>query len=90
MQYRKWGVAMEKNIIGDKIRLSRLTRKPILKHVDMIAKLDLLGLHFSETTLSKIESGDRHVKDYELVAIADVLEVNILWLLGREENPKMK
>lgn len=81
---------MEKNIIGDKIRLFRLTRKPILKHAEMVAKLDLLGVHFSEATLSKIESGNRHVKDYELVAIADALEVNILWLLGREDSPKMK
>ncbi|WP_341271444.1 helix-turn-helix domain-containing protein [Clostridium kluyveri] len=34
--------------------------------------------------MSKIESKTRPVTDKELVAIADALNVSILWLLGKE------
>lgn len=76
---------MDKNIIGDKIRLARLTRKPILRQKDLLAKLDLQGLYLSESTLSKIESGTRNVSDFEVVAIAEALGVSVLWLLGIEK-----
>jgi len=34
--------------------------------------------------ISKIESGDRFVADFEVITMADVLEVPVLWLLGLE------
>ena len=33
---------------------------------------------------SRMESGSRIVTDFEAVAIAEVLEVPVLWLLGKE------
>jgi hypothetical protein len=35
-------------------------------------------------SISRIESGSRYVADYEVTTIADILEVSVLWLLGRE------
>ena len=35
-------------------------------------------------TISRMESGSRFVADFEAVEIADVLEVPVLWLLGKE------
>jgi hypothetical protein len=35
-------------------------------------------------SISRIESGNRFVTDYEVITIADILEVSVLWLLGRE------
>lgn len=35
-------------------------------------------------TISRMESGSRFVADFEAVVIAEVLEVPVLWLLGRE------
>ena len=34
--------------------------------------------------ISRMESGSRIVTDFEAVAIAEVLEVPVLWLLGKE------
>lgn len=33
--------------------------------------------------LSKLEGQIRHVMDYELSALADILNVSVDWLLGR-------
>lgn len=76
---------MRKNLIGDRMRLARAMMKPPLNQTDLLAKLQLQGLDFSQSTLSKIENGDRSVSDIELVAIADALKVKILWLLGQDE-----
>lgn len=34
--------------------------------------------------ISRIENGGRFVADFEVVVIADVLEVSVNWLLGKE------
>ena len=34
--------------------------------------------------ISRIENGGRFVVDFEVVVIADVLEVSVDWLLGKE------
>lgn len=36
--------------------------------------------------ISKIETGDRFVTDYELKMFAKVLNVSIEWLVGQEEK----
>ena len=40
------------------------------------------GLSLSHTSVSKIESGERHVTDYELIGLAKCLDVATAWLLG--------
>lgn len=40
------------------------------------------GLSLSPTTVSKIEGGERHVTDYEIVGLAKCLDVTTAWLLG--------
>ena len=35
--------------------------------------------------ISRMEMGDRLVTDYEVVTIAEVLDVSVVWLLGKEE-----
>lgn len=34
--------------------------------------------------ISRMEMGDRLVTDYEVVTIAEVLDVPVLWILGKE------
>ena len=34
--------------------------------------------------ISRMEMGDRLVTDYEVFTIAEVLDVPVLWLLGKE------
>ena len=70
-----------KNIAGEKIKISRLKRKTILQQKDLIAKMQLEGIHMSKNILSRIENNQRYITDIELKAFAKVLDVSISWLL---------
>ena len=49
---------------------------------DLAIKLQLNGLNFTRKTISRIETGDRIVPDYELPYFAKVLNVSVEYLLG--------
>ncbi len=70
-----------KNIIGKRVKDARRNSKPILSQSELAAKLNIMGYNFCRTAISKIESGDRLVADYEVVAIAQALKVQVEWLL---------
>ncbi len=55
-----------------------------MKQIELLAKLQLLGIEMSVPSLSLLEGQKRSVTDKELRAIADVLEVSADWLLDRE------
>lgn len=72
---------MSANIVGRRIRIARAMKNPPMSQQELLAKLQTEGIDISQSTLSKIESGDRYVKDTELKAIAKALKVSILWLM---------
>ncbi|PKM49333.1 MAG: transcriptional regulator [Firmicutes bacterium HGW-Firmicutes-7] len=72
-----------KNIIGGRVREARHKIKPKITQTDLLARLAIRGVLMESTSISKIESYKRPVTDIELVAIADSLNVSILWLLHR-------
>lgn len=45
---------------------------------------DREGLDITQKAISRIETGDRIVADYELEYLADALGVTIYYLLGKE------
>ena len=55
-----------------------------MKQVDLLAKLQLAGVDMSVPALSLLEGQKRPVSDIELNALADILNVSVDWLLGRE------
>ncbi|MHB8061476.1 MAG: helix-turn-helix domain-containing protein [Ruminiclostridium sp.] len=57
-----------------------------LTQFDLSARLGVMGFSIDRVSVSKIESGDRFVPDYEVVAIAKVLEISINWLLTGEKD----
>lgn len=71
-----------KNICGDRIREARLKHR--LSQTDLCRKLQLAGVTLERDTISRMENGDRFVADFEVVTIADVLEVPVEWLLGKK------
>jgi len=73
-----------KNLIGSRVREARHKRTPIITQIDLLARLAIRGVILDSTSISKIESHKRPVTDIELVALADALNVNILWLLHKE------
>ncbi len=55
-----------------------------MKQVELLAKLQLAGIDISVPALSLLEGQKRLVSDIELNALADILNVSVDWLLGRE------
>ncbi len=72
-----------RNIVGARIRKARKSAKPPITQKDLVARLELQGLKIDQSIISKIESGQRPVYDYEAVALAKALKVEVGWLLGK-------
>ena len=72
----------KRNICGDRIRIARLSQR--LSQADLCRKLQLAGIPMERDSISRIDSGSRYVADYEVTTFADILDVPILWLLGKE------
>ena len=72
----------EKNIIGQKVELRRKTIG--MKQKDLLAQLQIKGIELNASGLSKLEGQFRGVADYELKALAEILNVSVNWLLGIE------
>lgn len=70
------------NIAGTRVRTAR--ERAGLSHEQLAAKIQLAGLDITQKQVSRIETGDRVVADYELRYLADALETSILNLLGIE------
>jgi transcriptional regulator with XRE-family HTH domain len=57
-----------------------------MKQKELLAKLQAAGIDLNASGLSKLEGQIRYVTDYELSALADILNVSVDWLLGRGEK----
>ena len=71
-----------KNIIGRRVAEARQSCKPALTQDALSGRLARLGIQLDRAAIAKIENNHRHVLDYELKALADVLGVEASWLLG--------
>ena len=72
----------KRNLCGDRIREARQKRR--LSQSELCKLLQLRGIMVERDVISRMESGARIVTDFEAVAIAEVLEVPVLWLLDKE------
>ena len=68
------------NASGPAIRALR--EKAGISQEQLAAKLQLAGLNLNQKAVSRIETGDRVVPDYELQYLAKALEITIYQLLG--------
>ena len=73
----------DRNLIGARVTAARKAQG--MKQVELLAKLQLAGVDMSVPALSLLEGQKRPVSDIELNALADILDVSVDWLLGREE-----
>jgi transcriptional regulator with XRE-family HTH domain len=70
----------KQNISGQRIREARLQHG--LGQVELAAALNIdHGVKLEQSDISEIERQVRSVKDYELDAIAQVLDIDPIWLL---------
>lgn len=73
-----------RNMIGAKVTQARLAKG--MKQNELLAKLQTFGIEISTPALSLLEGQKRPVTDFELNALADILDVSVDWLLGRESR----
>jgi HTH-type transcriptional regulator, cell division transcriptional repressor len=73
-----------KNIVGRRVAKARQLCSPPLTQDALSGRLARLGIQLDRAAVAKIENNLRHVLDYELKALAEVLEVEVDWLLGGE------
>ena len=72
----------DRNIVGS--RVTEMRKKLGMKQIDLLARLQVMGVDISPPALSLLEGQKRPVSDIELNALADILGVSADWLLGRE------
>jgi len=75
-----------KNIVGRRVAEARQGYKPTLTQDALSGKLARHGTQLDRAAIAKIENNLRHVLDYELKAFAEVLDVEVSWLLGDEKS----
>ena len=78
-----------KNIVG--VRVVRARKRLKMTQLDLSRRLTKAGTTLDRAAIAKIETGIRRVTDYELLAIARKLDVDVQWLLtGRSRNRTCK
>ena len=70
-----------KNISGNRIHQARTVMR--LSQADLAARMQINGVIIEREAISKIETGDRLVTDYELLTFAKILGVSMEWLTGQ-------
>lgn len=73
-----------RNMSGARVTQARLAKG--MKQNELLAKLQTIGIEISTPALSLLEGQKRPVTDFELNALADILDVSVDWLLGREDR----
>lgn len=71
-----------RNIVGKRVYQARKAATPPITQTDLIARLQVSEIIIDQSTLSKIENGQRPVTDVEVMALAKALKVSPAWLLG--------
>ena len=77
---------MNKNIVGPRVKQARKSTKPQITQLELVARLQSLGLSIDQSGLSKIENGQRPVNDIEVTALAKALKVSVAWLFSEIEG----
>lgn len=77
---KKTRKAKQRNRIGPRVREARLKAKPRISQDDLAGRLAAKGVLLDRSAISRIESQERYVMDYEAAALAECLKVSIAWL----------
>ncbi len=75
-----------KNTCGKRVKILRITKD--MTQVDLAAELsDAVGGEINQRSISLIEKRVRFVKDFELLALANILETHPMYLLFGNDIP---
>ena len=73
---------VEGNLCGERVRLGRAMQKPPMRQEDLAREINLMGMEITPLIISRIEKGQRHVCDAELLMLSKALHVSMEWLCG--------
>ena len=73
-----------KKWVGARVEAARKSQG--IKQKELLAQLQVRGVDLNASGLSKLEGQLRSVTDYELLALSDILNVSLRWLLTGEEK----
>lgn len=76
----------EKNLVGKRIKALRITAN--LSQRDLASRLQLMGLDMDKNVITRIETCNRYVSDFELQAFARLFDVSYDFLIDGKENRK--
>lgn len=68
------------------MRKARLAFVPHLTQDQLAGRLAAKGVSLDRVAITKIESGQRCVFDFELPPLAEALKVDVRWLLGMQNT----
>ena len=71
------------NIAGQRVKEARKRQK--LSQGMLAARLQVRGLSVEQMAISRMETGQRVIADFELLLLAEALDVTVGWLLGLED-----
>ena len=74
--------------MGGRVRLARYSLEPKVSQDDLSGRLARQGVTIDRSGISKIESFERYVMDYEAAALAKALRVTVAWLYGEGGPPR--
>jgi transcriptional regulator with XRE-family HTH domain len=74
------------NLCGKRVKIARVSKD--MKQIDVAAAMNVdYDIEITQNGVSYIERNRRFVKDFELVALAEILDVSPLWLLFGDKVP---
>lgn len=74
-----YGIEGKCNSSGQRVKIAR--EKSGLSQSQLAARLQVEGIQLNQKAISRIETGERVVADYELAYLAKSLNVDPIWLL---------
>lgn len=83
---KKYNYDNQKNISGERIRQLRKSNK--LSQNQLAIKMQIEGVIMEQDVISRIESGQRILVDYELYALAQIFRVSSDWIIGLSDERK--
>lgn len=81
---KKYNYENQKNISGERIRQLRKANK--LSQNQLAIKMQTEGVIMEQDVISRIESGQRILVDYELYALAQIFKVSSDWIIGLSDK----
>lgn len=75
-----------KNVCGERVHAARCALR--MTQAELAAQMQLRGVIIERDSVSRIEIGTRFVPDYELIVLAEILKVDLRWLLGVSALPR--